>query len=205
MKKFFLLVAAVMLSAVATFAQTEEKIGIRIGMNFADFTNQPVDSRVGLHLGGVYNLPLGDSPLSLQPGLFYSQRNMKGDGNSDNWKISTHHVELPVLVKYNLEVADNIAIDPHVGPYFGMALGGKAFVKDIDDSESKIFKAVKKGGWGYKNMDMGIQTGCGATFFDVVYAGIDYQWGFNELGTTLDGKSVRNHNFLITFGVWFGN
>ncbi len=192
-----------MLSAAAAFAQDVSKIGIRIGMNLASYTNQPVNSRVGLHLGAVYSMPLGDSPLSIQPGFLYSQRNMKGEGNADSWKISTHHVELPILVKYNLEVANDIVIDPHVGPYFGMAIGGKS--SDPITGDTKIFKKVDKGGWGYKNMDMGIQTGCGATFFGAVYAGIDYAWGFNELGLSPELKSVRNHNFSITFGVWFGN
>lgn len=196
MKKLFLVVAVMMISAVASFAQ----VGARIGMNFANWTNQPLDSRVGMHMGVVYNMELGDSPLSLQPGLLFSQRNFK-DQQSGNWKVNTSHLELPIVVKYNLEVANDIVIDPHVGPYFAMALAGK--VKD-SDPKVKIYKN-KDGHWGYDKMDMGITTGCGATFFGSVYAGVDYSWGFNEIGTLLSGESVRNGNFSITFGVWFGN
>lgn len=196
MKKLFLMAAVVMLSAVASFAQ----IGARIGMNFANWANKPVDSRIGAHLGVVYNIELGDSPLSLQPGFFFSQRNFKDD-NTGNWKANTSHLELPILIKYNLEVANDIVIDPHVGPYFAMALAGH--IKD-SDPKIKIYKE-KDGHWGYENMDMGITTGCGATFFGSVYAGIDYSWGLNEIGKTQKGDPVRNHNFSITFGVWFGN
>ncbi len=197
MKKILFIVAIMVMAATASFAQ----IGARIGMDFASFRGDYKDNNktsLGLHLGLVYNFELADA-LSLQPGAFYVQRNYKDD--FDN-KIHSHYVEVPIVLKYNLDVASDIKIDPHVGPFFSFGFAG-----ENKETEQKVFKSTTKFdkktglyGMGVANFDMGIQMGVGATFYDAAYVGFDYEIGFREFGK----KPYLGHNnmFMITFGVW---
>ena len=198
MKKIITTLAILIVVATTSFAQ----VGVRIGMDFAKLTGDLSDvykSNVGLHLGVVYNYELADA-LSLQPGIFYVQRNWAADAN-DDWKLHTHHIEVPIVLKYNLDITSDIAIDPHVGPYFGFGFAGKC----KDDKDFKIFKKVEKGGMGYTNFDMGVQFGVGATFFETAYVGFDYELGFRDVIVgEPKGANVTSHNsmFMITFGVF---
>ncbi len=209
MKKILTILAVLIATATVSTAQ----IGARIGMDFASFRgdwrnpsgHDDYKTNIGLHLGVVYNIELADA-LSLQPGAFYVQRNWKRE-NSDH-KIHSHHIEVPVVMKYNLELTSDIKIDPHVGPYFGFGFAGK----NKDEESEKVFKKRydKKTGTyqslGLKNFDMGIQMGVGATFFESAYVGFDFELGFNDLTKfkAIDGKAVDIHHnmFMITFGVW---
>lgn len=199
MKKLLLIAAVMIISVTASFAQ----LGVRMGMNFGDLGGDDVEhvkSSIGLHLGVVDNFELG-SGISIQPGAYYTQKNWKienGRGKDEDLKARTHHLEVPVLVKYNIEFGD-IAIDPHVGPYFDFAFAGK--FKDVDDV--KIYRnRDNKGDWNYSNFDMGLTLGCGATYSDIVYCGLDYQFGFKDIAKSKNTE-VRSHVFMITFGVWF--
>ncbi|MBO7441068.1 MAG: PorT family protein [Bacteroidales bacterium] len=199
MKKILLIVAIMVMAATATFAQ----FGGRIGLDLANFTGDWKDgykTSAGLHLGLVYNFELADA-ISLQPGAFYVQRNYKDD--FDN-KIHSHYIEVPIVAKYNLEVADGITIDPHAGPYFAFGFAGKN-----KDTDQKVFKKRSKDGMGVSNFDMGIQVGAGATFSDVIYVGLDYEFGFrdnadyfNPLVDPNKKLHARNGMFMITCGVW---
>ncbi len=203
MKKILTILAIMIMATSASFAQ---QIGIRIGMNFAslskDLSKEPYEfkSGVGMHLGAVYNLELADV-LSLQPGVFYVQRNWKHEDYDKNTfkkydaKIHSSWLEIPVVLKYNLAITGDIKIDPHVGPYFGFGFAGKN-----KDTKDKVFS---KNGYDFPNFDMGVQFGVGAIFHDVAYAGLDYEIGFRNVADKYDGH-LTSHNgmFMITFGVY---
>ncbi len=200
MKKILTILAIMIMATTASFAQ----FGGRIGLDLAKFTGDWKDlykTSAGLHLGLVYNFELAD-PITLQPGVFYIQRNWKDA--ADN-KIHSHHIEVPIVAKYNIEVANDITIDPHVGPYFGFGFAGKN-----KDTDQKVFKKRSKQGMGVSNFDMGIQLGAGVTFSGVVYAGIDYEFGFRDNADFKDplsvdpNKKIHAHNgmLMITCGVW---
>ena len=187
------------MATTATFAQ----LGGRIGLDLANFSGDWKDAykaSAGLHLGLVYNFELAD-PITLQPGVFYIQRNWKTEVGE--YKIHSHHIEVPIVAKYNLEVADGITIDPHVGPYFGFGFAGKN-----KDTDQKVFKKRSKNGMGVSNFDMGVQVGAGVTFSGVIYAGLDYEFGFRDNADFFDPldptKKVhaRNGMLMITCGVW---
>jgi len=201
MKKILTILAVLIATATVSTAQ----IGARIGMDFASFRGDWKDnfkSNVGLHLGLVYNLELADA-LSLQPGVFYVQRNWKTDNDvfKEDYKIHSHHIEVPIVLKYNLELTSDIKIDPHVGPYFGFGFAGKS--KDeipFYGKKMRVFKDKEDRDMGVANFDMGIQMGVGATFYDAAYVGFDFEIGFHEFGTA--NHHAHNNMFMITFGVF---
>ena len=198
MKKILFIAAIMVMAATASFAQ----LGGRIGLDLAKFNGDWKDlykTSAGLHLGLVYNFELS-GPITLQPGVFYIQRNWK---DAADFKIHSHHIEVPIVAKYNIEVANDITIDPHVGPYFGFGFAGKN-----KDTDQKVFKKRSKDGMGVSNFDMGVQVGAGATFHDVIYVGLDYEFGFRDNAdffNPLDpNKKVhaRNGMLMITCGIW---
>jgi len=183
-----------------------------MGLNLA---NQGADAKdlykmsAGMHIGVVDNFELAGG-ISIQPGVYYAQKNWKMEGinmsigslsaETEDIKFHTHYIEVPVLVKYNLEVSD-LTIDPHVGPYFGFGFAGK--IKDSDPS-ARIFSKPKDkhpDNLNYSNFDMGLDLGCGVTYASV-YFGIDYQLGFKDVAKTAN-LDVKNRNLMFTFGVWF--
>ena len=201
MKKILTILAVLIATATVATAQ----IGARIGMDFASFRGDWKDdykSNVGLHLGVVYNIELADV-LSLQPGAFYVQRNWKTDNEFDI-KIHSHHIEVPIVLKYNLDVTSDIKIDPHVGPYFGFGFAGKS--KDevpLWNKKMRVFKDKEEWDMGVANFDMGIQMGVGATFYDAAYVGFDFELGFHEFNSPINkANKAHNNMFMITFGVW---
>ena len=200
MKKILTILAVLIATATVATAQ----IGARIGMDFASFRGDWKDdykSNVGLHLGVVYNVELADV-LSLQPGAFYVQRNWKTD--EGEFKIHSHHIEVPIVLKYNLDVTSDIKIDPHVGPYFGFGFAGKS--KDeipFYGKKMRVFKDKEDWDMGVANFDMGIQMGVGATFYDAAYVGFDFELGFHEFNSPINkANKAHNNMFMITFGVW---
>lgn len=185
-----------MIAASASFAQ----LGARIGLDLAKWGADAKDdykASAGLHLGVVDNIELGGD-ISLQPGVYYMQRNTKLE--AADLKTHTHYLDIPVLVKYNLDLGSDLVLDPHVGPYFGFGFAGK--VKDTDIHVFRKDKPEKeKPGMDFSNFDMGLNLGCGITYSSV-YFGLDYQWGFKDISKAA-GVEVRNNNFMVTFGVWF--
>ena len=186
--------ALLVVAATTSFAQ----IGVRIGMDFASMTKDydAYNSAVGLHLGVVYNIDLADA-LSIQPGAFFVQRNFKYEAVDETLKtfdakVHSNWIEVPIVLKYNVDITSDISLDPHVGPYFGFGFAGK-------DKETKE-KFFSKKGMDMPNFDMGIQFGVGATFYETAYVGFDYEIGFRNIADS--HQTSHNGMFMITFGVY---
>ena len=126
MKKFLVAIMAVLFSA-PSFAQyssggfnlSESSIyyGIRLGINFATLTGDAPDlgTKTGLNFGGTVGLRLSDTaPVFLESGLYFT-----GCGESkDKSTVTLNYLELPLLIKYGVQVSDDIALLPFVGPTF---------------------------------------------------------------------------------------
>ena len=167
MKKILVAIMAVLFSA-PSFAQyssggfslDESSLyyGIRLGVNFAgiggDLMDQlDLDTKTGMTLGGVVGLRLSDStPVFLESGLYYTERGAKKDKN----KVGLTYLELPILIKYGVQVSDDIAVLPYIGPYFSYGFAGKYKNKALGISESSYDT--------FKHWDMGFKVGCGAEY-----------------------------------------
>lgn len=204
MKKFLVSIVAALM-AVPTFAQyssggfslSESSLyyGVRLGMNFSTITGdfaEDVDSKIGMNLGGVVGLRLSDStPIFLESGLYFSGRGAKD--------FSLNYLELPVLIKYGVQLNDDIALLPYIGPYFSMGIGGK--VKTLDGTTVKKVSSYDF----MKRPDMGFKIGCGAEY-NKLYLELGYQFGVINLPkdkvNPLD-ESAHNGNFYVNVGVNF--
>lgn len=126
MKKQILLIASLVAGTI-TFAQTQPSFGVRAGVissgmkgdavnslqNLIDYTNGSIttSNHTGFFVGGNVSIPVSDL-VSVEPGLYYSEKgyDMRGDlnlkgveflGANAKAKLSSHYVDLPVLLKLN--------------------------------------------------------------------------------------------------------
>lgn len=219
MRKLFLLLLTVVL-AVPSYAQfetnrqrsrynhsnTERYYGLRIGLNSStvnsDMVQMDMSARTGLVLGAVYGMQLANStPIWLEAGLFYSEKggklNNPEDPAIDNITCRLTYLQVPVVMKYSFDLADDLYIQPLLGIYAAVGVGGKTkvFTKDVNDRKSyDSFNDVNR-------FDFGFRLGCGVEYH-MVYAEIGFDFGLANIGKD-DFASVRNQNLFITAGVNF--
>lgn len=216
MKKILASIVAILM-ATPTFAQfssggfslDEENLyyGVRIGLTVASISGdipetKDLGSKVGMTLGGVIGLRISNTaPVFLESGFYYTERGAK----KDKVTIGYNNLEIPIVVKYGVKVADNIAVLPYLGPTFSYAVSGKYKIGSdkIGTFEEKAWTALKRANMGFK-------FGCGAEYNNI-YLEVGYQIGITNLSK--DGKTggVDNPNsysghsnaFLVNFGVNF--
>lgn len=127
MKKQILLFASIVITAVS-LAQSKPSFGIRGGLtsssmkgdavtnlqDLLDYTNGAVTTsgRTGFFAGANVSIPVSDL-VSVEPGIYYSQKGyeMRGElnfkgveflGINGKARLTSHYVDLPVLLKLNL-------------------------------------------------------------------------------------------------------
>ena len=208
MKKILVAILGVLFAA-PSFAQyssggfslSESSVyyGIRLGMNMATLTGDAPDlgTKIGLNFGGTVGLRLSDTtPIFLESGLYYT-----GSGASkDKTTISLNYLEIPILIKYGVQVTDDIALLPFVGPTFRYGIfGGKWKTSGAGKTDSF-------GDGKFKRADMGIKLGCGAEY-NKLYLELGYQFGITNIAdwALLNGDDASAHNgaLFINLGVNF--
>ena len=206
MKKIFVALMAVLFSA-PSFAQyssggfqlDESSIyyGIRLGINFAGIGGDLMDhidmgTKTGMTLGGVVGIRLSDTtPVFLESGLYYTERGAKKDKD----KIGLTYLEIPLLIKYGVQVSDDIALLPYIGPYFSYGIAGKYKNKAAGISDSSYDT--------FKHGDMGFKIGCGAEY-NKLYAELGYQFGVANIAKENDGDlNAKGHAIYFNVGVNF--
>lgn len=205
MKKFILAIMAMVLTAPA-FAQMSSGgfslshstvyYGVRIGASFSTLdvnlleVTPDLGTKAGMTLAGVIGLRVSESvPVFLESGLYYNGRGAK----NDEYKVNLNYLEIPILIKYGVNIKDQITVLPFVGPYFGYAIGGKAFLPGHDGSPF-----FKEG--GIKHGDMGFKFGAGVEY-NMLYLEAGYQAGVANIGKK--PNETHTGSFFMNFGINF--
>lgn len=173
--------------------------GIRLGMNIANLSGDAPDlgSKVGLNLGGTVGLRLSDTtPVFLESGLYFTSSGASKDKNS----ITLNYLELPILIKYGVQVNDDIALLPFIGPTFRYGLFGGKW-KTSGEGKTDSFGDNK-----FKRGDVGIKLGCGAEY-NKLYLELGYQFGITNIADweleNHDDAAVHNGALFLNLGVNF--
>ena len=190
-------------------SNVEQYYGVRLGLNVASINSSTVgldmNSYAGLALGGIYGLQLANStPLWLEIGAFYSEmggkdNNFLFDKNDKETRISQKkttrlmYLKAPIVFKYEFDVADDFYVQPFLGGYFALGIGGKTKLYEDKHSYDSFDD--------YNRFDGGLRFGCGAEY-QMVYAEIGFDFGIANICDD-DFASARNQNFFINVGVNF--
>lgn len=187
MKKIILM-AALMLSSVATFAQRAVgswTIQPKIGLNIASLTNNDgSDPRIGFVGGAEFEYQAADI-VGISAGALYSMQGCKVDGNGSTYTTKLDYINIPILA--NIYVVDNLAVKFGIQPGFNV------------NSKAKYTRGDASAEDGIENMktvDFTIPIGLSYEFSNIV---IDarYNFGLTKVSSDADCK---NSVFQITVG-----
>lgn len=200
MKKFLVAIVAVLFAA-PSFAQyssggfslSESTVyyGARVGLNVG-WISGDVDgygAKAGMNIGGVLGLRVSDAtPVFLESGLYFAMQGAK-DGKDE---INLNYLEIPLLIKYGVQVTDEIALLPYLGPTFGLGIAGK-----IKPGSTGSFSSDG----GFNRPDVGIKFGCGAEY-NKLYLETGLKFGVTNILDS-DDDAAHNGAWYLNFGVNF--
>ncbi|QUB77730.1 porin family protein [Prevotella jejuni] len=189
MKKI-LVVAALMLSSVSTFAQhavgsfnLQPKVGVSIA-NLTEFKG--TDPRVGV-VAGVEGEYQASDIISVSAGVLYSMQGAKGNiGNSNDATNRLDYINVPIMA--NVYVVKGLAVKLGVQPGFNVS--NKIKKNNLNAVDNSI-KA--------QSVDVSIPVGLSYEYSNF-QLDARYNWGVSK---ALKWSDAKNSVFQITLGYKF--
>lgn len=164
MKKLLATVFFLGVCTTALFAQGFG-FGIKGGVNIAntdissDQFTLDTKSKMSFHGGVFVNLMFTDK-LGIQPELLYSLQGSEYDIPSVEGKLSLAYVNVPVLLRYNI----NDLLSLHIGPQFGFLMNAEEeFDGDTADVKDDFKSSDISGAFGVE-VDLPMKIGFGARY-----------------------------------------
>lgn len=211
MKKIAILLLATFIATAGIIAQNA-RFGVNAGISMANYTSKfdgesdKADSKIGITLGAVVDLPMGDH-FSIQPALNFVQKGTKDEetfgGITEKVSLTTNHLEIPVNFLYNTNSGNgNFFIG--AGPSFAFALSGKL---KYDDGTDEFDESVSFGDGDeddLKGFDFGANILAGYTLSNGLTFSVNYNAGISNLYPGGDSDaSLRSNYFGIKVGWLF--
>lgn len=176
-------------------------LGLRIGPSFTtvDSDDKALDggsSQTGLNLGVFAGMQLSPkAPVFIEAGLMYVEKGGKNLYDGKKITYGLHYLEVPIVVKYAIQLNEHFSVQPLAGGYLALGVGGKSknFAdREVAHSFSEHF---------FKRFDGGLRFGCGVTY-DLFYADLTYDIGLSNI---CHDEFDKSHNGCLTlnFGVNF--
>jgi len=222
MKKIlFILIAIVIGFETQVSAQVSPlKIGIRGGVNVADWRGDAVESFselaelssafktesfTGFHAGVNLEIPV-TAGFSIEPGLYYSVKGMRVsqtilEGGFLNLKgeitSKLHYIELPVLAKVYLTEGFYLTGGPQVGFLASNKMHAEAGILGFSVGDSFDVNA------GFRKVDFGLVGGIGYQFRNGININAFYDHGLSTLDEGNSDIDAYNRAFKFSLGYQF--
>lgn len=194
-------------------ARAQFEGGIRAGMNVSDWKTSDLSySRPGGSVGLTGEYTWGGR-WNLQSGLIFSAKGINGlaailpeKTTAAAFDLRLYYLEIPVMLRYRIPLAEQIALLPAVGPYFACGVGGTAQMNGMNIpsgsySENPFqstgnFRGLDRFDWG-----LAFAVTARAYRWDIT---LGYELGLykNSMGP-LTGSDLRNRNLSVTLGYRF--
>ncbi len=189
MKTLLLSLMLVTICSVCLYAQGID-FGVKAGANIANQKlsgDYNIDTKaiVSFH-GGVFVVWMFNEDLGLQPELLLSLQGSKDKDDLYDYKIITNYVNIPVLVRYNI----NDMFSVHAGPQFGILISAK---EEFDGDKEDIKD-------DFKTTDIGLALGAEADLPINLGVGLRYVIGLTNVikeGESFDDTELKNGVFQI--------
>jgi len=203
-KKLFSIALVLGLFCSNMKAQVEDfEIGIKIGLNIADFKGEETDEldpRQSIHVGLAAEFPVNEY-MGIQPELLYSFQGFKGESFEPNFmeeNFKADYILVPIMVKYYpFYVVPGLSLD--IGPQIGILMssviqrknifeGGVTETSDVDAKEfTSAVDIAANFGFGYQ-LEMG------------AFVQVRYNLGITDV---FDQSGVQHSVFQFSTGVKF--
>lgn len=160
---------------------TDVYYGLRIGAAFATVNSDDryLDGgsmKTGLDVGAVVGFQVAyRSPVYFETGLSYIEKGGKGHYEGAKFSYSLDYLQVPLVMKYMIDVDRMFSIQPYVGGYLALGVAGK--IKDFGHRQAYSSFDSKE---GFQRFDGGIRIGCGIQY-DFVYAELGYDFGLSNI------------------------
>ena len=180
---------------------TDVYYGLRIGAAFATVNSDDryLDggtAKTGLDVGAVIGFQVAyRSPVYFETGLSYIEKGGKGSYDGTKFTYSLDYLEVPLVMKYMIDIDREFSVQPYVGGYLALGVAGK--IKDFGHRQAYSSYDNE----GFQRFDGGIRIGCGVQY-DFVYAELGYDFGLSNISHDYFDTS-RTGTFFATVGFNF--
>jgi Outer membrane protein beta-barrel domain len=216
-KKIILLATVFSLFAACSYAQKSSAI-IRGGVNLANVSNKDNggydDSKMltSWQAGVIGDFNLTEF-LAIQPGLLYTGKGIKFEGNGETLTFNPQYLELPVNLVFKTPTGA-AKFFAGAGPYVAMGVGGKFkgegaidFERKIDFSDDDPLTADEEdaGAFKVKRFDYGLNGLVGVEVSNLVITA-NYGLGLAKIqsGANSSSDDANKHRVLsLTLGFKF--
>ncbi|MEO5943169.1 MAG: porin family protein [Ferruginibacter sp.] len=219
MKKIFTLSILSFVTAIS-FAQTNISFGIKAGLsssgikgdastslsNLLDYTNGMVTTknRTGYFAGGYASIPVSKN-ISVEPGLYYTQKGYELDGELNikglsflganaKAQLQSQYLDIPVLLKVELD-----GLQIFAGPQFSYLLNSNlhttAGALGFNILKSNIDATSQFNKW-----DAGVTAGIGYKITNGLNISASYDYGLSKIDAN---KSLSAYNRGLKVGIGF--
>jgi hypothetical protein len=113
----------------------------------------------GLNVGMVVGFQMGyHAPVYFETGLSYIEKGGEGSFEGSKFTYGLNYLETPLVVKYKHHFDPNFSIQPFLGGYMSVGVGGK--IKDFNHRQA--YSSFDNE--GFNRFDGGLKIGCGVQF-----------------------------------------
>lgn len=184
----------------------DDYTGLRIGYNSASLKakglNHPATDDIGaMDLGLVFGWYVGRNGLIFEPGLYYSMKGGALSNPGGEYEFTMHSFELPLVLKYNIPLVEDVNLQPFVGAFMSFGFAGTATYDDLLGYEE--YDTFDDG--VLEDFDAGLRFGAGLSI-DRFYAEVAYDLGLVNLcerGWFDHGDALRSRTLSINVGINF--
>lgn len=199
MKKCFLLFFIFSLFIISAHAQV--RFGLKSGLNISTFYGDDavdLDSKQGF-VGGFFITYQSENLFVLQPEVSYSTKGATAKIENINFTLAYDYIEIPILLKFPFNLADNQSIKPvlFAGPFVALNTKAKITATVNGESEQKDIPSVTP-------RDFGFQFGGGVGFNLGKYElGLDIRYTLGLASVDKSTNSFDIKNRVINFNMCF--
>ena len=199
MKKCFLLFFILPLFIISTQAQV--RFGLKSGLNISNFYGddaEDLDSKLGF-VGGFFITYQSENLFVLQPEVSYSTKGATVKIENINFTLAYDYIEIPILLKFPFNLADNQSIKPvlFAGPFVAFKTKAKITFKVNGESEQKDIPSVTPRDFGFQfGGGLGFNLGKYELGFDIRYI-----LGLASVDKSTNSFDIKNR--VINFNICF--
>lgn len=175
--------------------------GLRLGLSLAtvnsdDATLDGGSMQAGLVVGGIIGFQLSPvTPLFLESGLLYTEKGGKGYVDGKKFTFDLNYLEMPIVAKYKYELDDDLSVQPFIGGYLALGVGGK--VKNYAERAARSSFSNDY----FQRFDGGLRLGCGVEY-EMMYAEVAFDLGLANINHD-EFDSSKNRCLCFNIGVNF--
>lgn len=183
---------------LGSIAFSQIRLGAKAGVNLSGVTSHESfkdENVTGFHIGPSVEW-LINGTFGVEGALLYSQKGLKFENGEQVSKNKVGYLEIPLSLKYRLNLVEGVKPFLSAGPYLNFKVDG-------DDNFDAITDGVKNQ-WKAKSFGAGLTFGAGVELFNFLQVGARYDLGITDNYEASNGKySVKDRTWSAVVGVYF--